>query len=187
MSMAHGRPFTQLPLDAGESVIFTDVNGTFHRSVDFAVAITDQAFYLWRYLFPFRTYWERVPLAEITEVTLAPYSHGGWNVGLLCVACALAISFPFLLGQAIVGFIVVPLVFYMAFVVFKSLHDRTTLIVCTLHRTVTYRTPAESHALLKQADRRFVIRIAAELGTRGIKVVNRIEDEAQPCAAGDAQ
>jgi hypothetical protein len=41
--------------------------------------------------------------------------------------------------------------------------------------------------LLKQADRRFVIRLAAELGARGIKVVNRIEDEAQPCAAGDAR
>ncbi|HKQ25509.1 MAG TPA: hypothetical protein VJT81_13790 [Burkholderiales bacterium] len=68
MSMYHGRPFTQLPLDVGESVIFTDVNGTFHRSVDFAAAITDRAFYLWRYLFPFRTYWERVPLAEITEL-----------------------------------------------------------------------------------------------------------------------
>lgn len=73
-------PFTQLKLPAGETVLWNASNPTFHRSWDYGLALTAEAFYLFHPFWLWFARWRRVPLASITS---AEFRDSRWSPCLI--------------------------------------------------------------------------------------------------------
>lgn len=73
-------PFSQLKLPVGETVLWNASNPTFHRSWDYGLAITGEAFYLFHPFWLWFARWRRLPLASITS---AEFRDSRWSPRLI--------------------------------------------------------------------------------------------------------
>src|SRR5882762_5010143 len=76
MSAEH--PFNRMPLEDGEELVVKSWNPTFHRSFDFAVAVSDRALYIRRYRFLMPPAWRRFDVSSIRGLTLRPAAFRPW-------------------------------------------------------------------------------------------------------------
>ena len=61
-------PFQKLRLPAGETITWFRSDPTFHRSSEYGMLLTDQAFYLYSPFWLTFSKWRRIPLSEIQSV-----------------------------------------------------------------------------------------------------------------------
>lgn len=73
-------PFSRLKLPLGEAVLWNASNPTFHRSWDYGLAITDEAFYLFHPFWLWFARWRRLPLASIKS---AEFRDSRWSPSLI--------------------------------------------------------------------------------------------------------
>lgn len=73
-------PFSLLKLPAGEAVRWNASNPTFHRSWDYGLALTGEAFYLFHPFWLWFARWRRLPLASIKS---AEFRDSRWSPCLI--------------------------------------------------------------------------------------------------------
>src|SRR5688572_3693546 len=62
-------PFDRLKLPAGETIVWHASDSTFHRTSDYGLLLTDQAFYLRTPFWVWFAQWQRIPLSSIERAT----------------------------------------------------------------------------------------------------------------------
>lgn len=77
-------PFSLLKLPAGEAVRWNASNPTFHRSWDYGLALTGEAFYLFDPFWLWFARWQRLPLASLKS---AEFRDSRWSPCLV-VRCS---------------------------------------------------------------------------------------------------
>ena len=175
-------PFDEIRLRAGESIEFSRLNPTYHRSVDLATAVSDRALYVRAPRVTFRRYWQRVELADIRAAELCPAPSRPWIPILLGTALA------FLVAGAMYGnlsqckckettmlsivllFGVPALIVWYTVQSVKSLRGRTDLVIRRANGTVRFRSPEDVYADEVLFDRKMLRETLAELGRRGLEV-----------------
>lgn len=173
-------PFDEIRLREGESIEFSRLNPTFHRSVDFATAISDRALYVRAPRVTFRRYWQHIELADIRAAELRPAPFRPWIPVVLGAALAFLVAGalygnlaqckePWLLGIALL-FAGPALIAWYTVQSVKSLRGRTDLVIRRANGTVRFRTPEDVYADEVQFDRKMLRETVAELGRRGIEV-----------------
>lgn len=175
-------PFTRIPLEDGEQLLFKTWNPTFHRSFDFAIAASDRALYIRRYR-PFMPAWKRFDISKMKGLTLKPapsrpYIPIGLTVSFaaLIVAgnastvakCCRSTSLLAAVGVLFAAFFV-----WVAYTSVKSIQGRTDLLVELENRSVSVRTPVDAYTDEKEFDRKMMREALAVIQQRGVPVSDK--------------
>jgi len=83
--MAIRNPLDFIPTEAGEHLLYTRANTTFHRSFEYCLAASERAVYFYVWGLRLRPRWVRVPLTDIVKVVVANYSGGRAPVFVMTV------------------------------------------------------------------------------------------------------
>jgi hypothetical protein len=166
-------PLDFIPTEPGEKLLYSLANNTFHRSFEYCLAASDHAVYFYIWGLRLRPHWVRLPITDIVQVVIAPYSGGRAPVFVMVVALLIGVVGAHVLNTewwsalAFGTFIV-----YLGYLSMKSLLDRTQMLIVQQKGKFIYRSPPDTYAAEKQYDRKFVLELSAVLEEMGIRVEN---------------
>lgn len=150
-------------LEPGERLLYAEENATFHRGLDFGVAVSDHALYVPRWsvrpYIPFRRGLRRVPLAQAESVVLSRHRALGARVaGLALLALALtavgATFVPPLPALWVVAVLIVIFLFFARRLRWPAQSGRWVLTMSFAEgRAVRCVSPSDSYADEREFDR----------------------------------
>ena len=171
--MAIRNPLDFIPTEAGEHLLYTRANTTFHRSFEYCLAASERAVYFYVWGLRLRPRWVRVPLTDIVKVVIANYSGGRAPVFVMAgallggVVGAHVLNTQWWSALALGTFII-----YLGYISMKSLFDRTQMLILRRNGKFIYRSPPDTYAAEKQYDRKFVLELSTVLEQIGVTVEN---------------
>jgi|SRR5271166_262983 len=172
--MGNKDPFDFVPTESGEELLYRRENATFHRSFAYCLAASDHAAYFYVRGLRLQARWVRVPIVEIVEVIVAPFSRGSTLVAILSAALLGAVVGANVLdGHLWVALMYGALILYFSYISLKSLRDRTEMSIIKKNGTFTFRSLEDHYSAEKQYDRKFVLELTSVLEQIRINVEYR--------------
>jgi hypothetical protein len=167
-------PFDFVPTEPAEELLYRRENPTFHRSFAYCLAASNRAAYFYVRGLRLRARWVRVPIMDITRVSVTPYSRG--SAVVLIAAAALfsgVVGAHVLNGQWWPALTFGALILYFTFISLQSLRDRTEISIIKRNGIFRFRSPEDHYSAEKQYDRKFVLELTSVLEQIGINVEYR--------------
>lgn len=166
--------FDSLPIEQGESILFTGLNGTFHRSFGPAFAATDRAAYCSVARLVRVATWRRFPYSGIKCVQIESVPR--WQVAAQFVlGCLISFGASFLLATGVdsvsLRILLLCAAGYISYLVLKSVRGRSRLIFLLNNGSAKFSSPADGYEEEKALDRQLLSSFVDTLAEQGVTVV----------------